>query len=58
MVANMGDTSLEPIPTIPVIQQVMSAGIYGLIIGTVVVVGAVALMFLALWGSKKKRSIC
>jgi hypothetical protein len=49
---------LEPIPTIPVIQQVMSAGIYGLIIGTVVVVGAVALMFLALWGSKKKRSIC
>jgi hypothetical protein len=49
---------LEPIPTIPVIQQVMSTGIFGLIIGTVVVVGAVALMFLALWGSKKKRSIC
>jgi hypothetical protein len=51
---------MEPIiPTSTVIQQsVPAVAVLGLAVGIAILTGATALMFLAAWEKKRKRSIC
>jgi len=50
---------MEPIITSPsTIQSLLSGGMFYLLVGAAVLIGSVAVLFLAVWERKRKRIIC
>lgn len=51
---------MEPVIPAPrvILQSVSAAGVFVLLVGFAILMGATALMFLAIWEKKRKLSIC